>query len=126
MAQAIFTKLCKNDAFCADSAGINASGHSPLSKNAFLALKKCGIDFSHTSQKVTEQLIADSFAVICMTKAHAAALFSKFPEYSDKIFTFGKDIADPFGGESEVYEACCQELYEKVDCLLKELCAEND
>ena len=74
MAQAIFTELCQNKEFFADSAGISASGHSPLSKNAYLALKKRGIEFSHTSQKVDEQSVAQSFAVICMTRAHAAAL----------------------------------------------------
>lgn len=126
MAQAIFTELCQNKEFFADSAGISASGHSPLSKNAYLALKKRGIEFSHTSQKVDEQSVAQSFAVICMTRAHAAALCSQFPKYADKIFTFGHDIADPYGGDCEVYEACCDELYENVCGLLKELCAEND
>ena len=63
--------------------------------------------------------------ILTMTSGHKMTLKSVFPGYKDKIYTLNEkayskdsDIADPFGGEQEVYNECCEEITGAVEKLL--------
>lgn len=126
MAQALFNSIAKNSDFVADSCGIYGDGVSKITKNAKIVLAEKGIDFEHTSKKVTLELLQENDYVICMTQNHYYLLISIFPEYSDKIFIMPKDISDPYGGSLEVYRTCCNEIYNALLSILNELKEQND
>lgn len=123
MAQAIFNKKSAEKGLDleASSAGLSAFGEN-VSENAVKALEKYGIKgFSHISQNVSEELIAESDYIVGISSRHAQALSSLFPKYSDKIYSFPTDISDPYGGSLEIYLKTFSEICDGIDVILKEI-----
>src|SRR5689334_20457997 len=55
------------------SAGVAARKGERVSENSIIALRKTGIDITrHVSQPLTDDLIRDALAVLCMTESHRA------------------------------------------------------
>ena len=113
MAEAILkSKNLKN--VNVQSAGLFATGE-PISENSLEALKRIGIDFSgFVSRPLTKELILWADAVFCMSQSHADAL-----KDFNNIFVLGSGIADPFGGDISVYEACRDQIKSEIERLIK-------
>ena len=110
MAAALFNHYYGTDTRIAESAGLFADG-SPMSENAFLALKQAGITPpEHISRPVNETLIRQATQVIGITAAHADSLIWSCPHFASKITKLPIDIPDPFGGDLAVYQKCLETI----------------
>lgn len=121
MAAALFNYISKGKNMRAVSAGISAVPGAAISQNSVLALKAAGIPetpdnkySAHTARRITEDIIASSDRVICMTANHAFNLICCFPQHTGKITTFKSDIADPFGGSPEDYQKCLKQITDEI------------
>lgn len=82
---------------------------------------------AHRAKPVKEEEIKEAVAVLCMTAAHAAVLRNRYPAYKTKIQSLasyigtGKDIADPFGGNAEMYEKTAQQIETYIEKLIEKL-----
>lgn len=101
------------------SAGLRVDGEN-MSANAREALKKLGVTVRRFKPKqATSELCRKQNAIVCMTCAHKNA-FSGF----DNVYTIGEltgcgDVADPYGGSQEDYDACATDLLAACESLLK-------
>ena len=65
--------------------------------------------------------------VVGLAADHKKVLLRQFPEMSDKIVTLGEwagtneDVADPFGGTQEEYDACAAQIKELLTKALAKL-----
>ena len=116
MAEGICNKFYSDKAR-ALSAGISVCCPMPASENAYLAAKELyDIDLSeHLSQGITRELLEDADRVYCVSKRHSDILKAALPEFSDKIFHFECEIADPYMQELEVYKAACKQIKAEID-----------
>ena len=95
----------------AASAGM-ASGGGGASRNSAAVAKELGLDLSnHKSMQIDRYMFEASDLILTMTEAHKMSL----PQ-SAKVFTLGEfagtgcDVADPYGGDLDVYRACATEI----------------
>lgn len=112
------------------SAGVAARGGEPVSENSVVALKKVGIDISaHRAQPITQRMLDEALAVLCMTESHRAMIEVQAEPVPKNIFLFrefvpgvgDREIADPYGGPLHVYEAARDEMVEAVPALTEQL-----
>lgn len=124
MAEAAARYFIKEHSF--SSAGLTAYENMPMSRNAELALEAKNIPYeNHFSRNLTENDIDRADLILTMSSRHKAVLM---PSAGDKVFTLKEyttgsygDIADPFGGDSEEYERCLDEIIECVYALKERL-----
>ena len=114
MAAAILAHLAKREAplrYEAESAGLFAACGAPMTAHAQDALRALGIEpHAHVSKNVDESLMSAADLVVGLTASHAMQLAMRYPQYATKITTLPFDIADPFGGDAEVYARCAEQL----------------
>ena len=110
------------------SAGVAARNGERVSENSVIALKKAGIDISrHVSRPLTDELLAQADAVLCMTESHRAMIQLNSEKPLRNLFLFrefmpqrgDKEIADPFGGPLKAYESARDEMVEAIPSLLE-------
>ena len=123
MAEALFNAKAKEHGLSAraSSCGIFAHGEGMHSgaKNALCTLGIC--DFSHTSQNICNSLVENADRIYTMTSNHAISVLAQFPNSKDKLYTFPKDIFDPFGMDDETYLECAYKIEEGIDKIISEL-----
>ncbi len=111
------------------SAGVGAAPGLPASIGAQEAMERRGLHLEHhRSRALSAYLLADADLVLCMNQSHKQVILQALPEMTDKVFTLAEyvdepnqDIADPFGGDSEAYEACAQQIEALVQKLAAKL-----
>ncbi|MEO6875936.1 MAG: low molecular weight protein arginine phosphatase [Opitutaceae bacterium] len=112
------------------SAGVSARKGERVSENSVLALRKTGIDVSrHVSQPVTQEMLDEAFAVLCMTESHRAMIQLQADPAPKNLFLFrefmpqpgDKEISDPYGGPLRLYETARDEMVEALPSLLAAL-----
>jgi len=112
------------------SAGTSAFPGMPASHNAVEALKVVGIDLSsHSSSIIDDDLIDGSDLILTMTASHKKCLLKLRPDAAFKTYTLSeycedagkKDIADPFGGDLDIYMNCRDEISKHIEVLVKKL-----
>jgi protein-tyrosine-phosphatase len=112
------------------SAGVAARTGEAVSENSVLALKKVGIDVSqHRSQPLTQKLLDEALAVLCMTESHRAMIQVQADPTPKHLYLFrqflpgdgDKEIGDPYGGPLRVYEAARDEMVESIPGLVEHL-----
>ena len=112
------------------SAGVAARPGEPVSENSVLALKKVGIDISqHRAQPLTQQLLDEALAVICMTESHRTMIQVQAEPVPKHVYLFRqflpgegeKEIGDPYGGPLRIYEAVRDEMVESIPALVAHL-----
>ena len=110
------------------SAGVAARHGERVSENSVIALRKVGIDVSqHTSQPLTQDMLNEAAAVICMTESHRAMIQLQAEPPPKHIYLFrefmpqkgDKEIPDPFGGPLKLYELARDEMVEAIPSLLE-------
>ena len=118
-----------NDRFAttltATSCGINAYSKL-ISYEAVDALIGFGVkpkasnDFtSHISQNINMDIVKNAEIIIGVTSAHSEYVKNLFPEYSDKVKSFSRDIFDPYGGDIVIYNRCLEMINEEMTKLFK-------
>ncbi len=119
MAEALLkSQILPQDDIEVISGGIFAYEGESASKNAVLALKEKGIDISaHTAKNINESVVRDADLILTMTKAHKQTLIDIYADVAEKkTYTLCEyaqengDIADPYGGDVDVYRACASRL----------------
>jgi protein-tyrosine phosphatase len=109
------------------SAGVAARLGEPVSENSVIALKKVGLDLvNHTSQPLTRELLDGAEAVFCMTESHRAMIQYLFEPTRRNIYLMReflprseeREIADPYGGPLQLYEAARDEMVEAIPSLI--------
>ncbi len=117
MAAALFNKIAveKNLDVRIESAGLFAEEGAPASAEAIVVMKGYDIDLlGHHAQPINSELIEKSDLILTMTAAHKM-LLAQYAE--DKVFTLCEyagidgDITDPYGGDTDEYKECADELY---------------
>lgn len=124
MAEGIAKKILADKNIEIVSRGMSVFASSEASHNACEAVKKYGVDISeHMSFQITPEDMEKADLVITMTHSHKMMLLIAFPQFKEKVFTIYeycekddiKDVSDPYGGDLEVYEKCCDEIYHLVE-----------
>ncbi len=107
----------------AESAGLFTTDGLPASENAVLAAGELGADIrAHKSHVLTAQVVADAKYLVCMTGAHYDRVLEKYPQAEGKLFTFtDTDIADPFGGNLQVYRECAAQIKQAAQQVIERL-----
>jgi len=113
------------------SSGVSAMPGDHVSLNSVDALKKVGIDISgHQSQRLSESMVRDALAIICMTESHRALIEMQFNQPLDHVFLMREfmgvgevEIPDPFGMNFQAYELTRDSIPSLV-AKLRELTAE--
>jgi protein-tyrosine-phosphatase len=118
-----------------DSAGLYALPGSPMTPDALDALiRRHVIAHKHESKPLTEEMVNHADFIFTMTASHKTDLLGQYPRAKGKTYTLGEyvsggqwhsDVADPFGGSTEIYEACARELEETVARLIEKLKEQN-
>jgi protein-tyrosine-phosphatase len=112
------------------SAGVAARTGELASENSVLALKKVGIDISHhRSQPLTQRMLDEALAVLCMTESHRAMIQVQADPVPKNVFLFreflpsqnDREIGDPYGGPYTVYEAVRDEMVESIPSLVERI-----
>ena len=116
MAMAILNSLVKQGKVqnvTAQSAGLYAAGE-PASENTVTVLKNHGIVLqNYRSKPLTNELILQSSKIYAMTPQHRQMLL-QYGALPEKVLVLGGGIADPYGGDLAVYEACFNQIYQSV------------
>jgi len=104
------------------SAGLHAAGGLSASIGAVTAMRRRGLDLAfHHSRQLVPDIVQAADLVLTMTVSHKCMLQAAMPELATKVYTLAEyadaenDIADPFGGNDEVYEYCASELDHLLD-----------
>jgi protein-tyrosine-phosphatase len=104
------------------SAGVWAETGNRASSNATAVLRLRGIDLApHRSQTLTHALIKEANIILVMEEAHRRSIFYMAPEVLGKVYLLTEmagrhdDVADPFGGRIEEYEAAVDDLTKLID-----------
>jgi protein-tyrosine phosphatase len=136
MAEALCVKLLAEQLGCAPeelpkhgylvmSAGLAAGPGDRAAPEAEEIVKELGGDLSqHESRSLTADLVAQADHLITMTHGHAAALASRFARHQPRsrmLRADGNDVADPIGGNAEVYRECALQILENLERLVPEL-----
>ncbi len=112
------------------SAGIAARPGEPVSANSVAAMKKVGLDISgHRARTLTQKLLDDSLAVLCMTRSHINLIEFQAQPVPARLHLFRdfltgdntREIADPFGGSLKHYELSRDEMVEAIPSLIAHL-----
>jgi protein-tyrosine-phosphatase len=101
------------------SAGTSAWEDQPAAEKAVAALKEKEIELEdHHSVLLSREQIIEADLIVAMAVEHAQIIRSIVPETEDRILLLGEldygrespDIADPIGGNREIYTASRDEL----------------
>lgn len=104
------------------SAGVAVWNEGSASIGAQAVMGRRGINMtSHNSRRLLIEDIVAADLLLTMTIGHQAAVLSLMPQAIDKVFTLAefageyKDISDPYGGNTDVYEACAAEIEKMLE-----------
>ncbi len=109
MAEGIFNISGKNAVSA--SAGLFASG-GVASLNAIHAVAELGVDIkNHSSRQLTHEMLENSDIILTMTGSHKLSIPDKYDVKTITEFVGDMgEIADPYGGDIEVYRKCALQL----------------
>jgi len=104
------------------SAGIQARENSVVSAESVQALREAGIPFAESfrPRRLTEKMIEEAYAVVCMTEDQRLP-FSEFTNVTSMYELSGKEIPDPYGRGIDVYRATLQVIRDCMPRVIKRL-----
>ena len=124
MAEAAFRKELKRRKiswYTVQSAGVNAHEGTPMNAEAQKALTEAKIPFSSTFQSrlLTEKIVEEALAVICMTRDLCDVIPGK------NVMSFyelaGREIPDPYGQGIDAYRATLRYIRECIPTIISRL-----
>jgi protein-tyrosine-phosphatase/tRNA A37 threonylcarbamoyladenosine synthetase subunit TsaC/SUA5/YrdC len=112
--------------FVVQSAGLVAIAGGRAAAEAEAIAQEVGADLTqHQSQPLTMELLAQADFLFAMTRAHLLSLLSLDPQGVGPVPRLlspqGEDIADPIGGDMEIYRKCASQIRRHLEELLPEL-----
>ncbi|WP_206830669.1 low molecular weight protein arginine phosphatase [Alicyclobacillus fructus] len=139
MAAAFLRRLVEDRAlgWKVDSAGLMAMEGVPMTEHAAQALARRQVPAEgHAAKRLTREMLREADLVLTMSRSHRQALVDVFPELAEKVHTIyafahevpeeeAQDVADPFGGGEQEYEACAEQLAALVDRAFARLLRES-
>lgn len=113
MAEYLFKKMLKKDEVTVVSAGTSVISPIPIPSVMLEILAKEGIDISsHRAKQLTQEMVDEASLILSMESHHKKELLGRYLRLNDKVFLLKEfigegeiGIADPFGGDKEVYES---------------------
>jgi len=119
------------------SAGVGAINGQAPSTHAVTALKQLGIDITgQRSRMLTSAMVQVADYIFGMTRGHVEAVTLLYPQAEEKAFVlrefddtldfWEKDIADPIGGNLEVYLNCRDQIEQGIQSMLRFVEQEGD
>lgn len=129
MAEAIFNKLNTTEKHKAFSAGLRVIEGSITSKNsASVAMEFLNVNIGERKAvQLSEDMIKGADIVLTMTAYMAMIIKSEFKQSAIKVFPIKEyvslqgDVADPYGGDLQLYKATYKELRESIELLVKRI-----
>jgi protein-tyrosine phosphatase len=107
------------------SAGLAAIMGGPAAPEAIQAASEFAVDLTaHTSRPLTAALVSQADLVVAMTQSHLQALALHFPGLGSRFRLLSpdrEDLADPVGGNQEVYRECARQILHSLKSLIPEL-----
>lgn len=99
------------------SAGIYAMGEK-ISPQSVEVMSEIGISAcDHIPRPLTDELINGADLIYCMTASHKALLVSLGVNEGKILLLKDSGISDPFGGDTEIYRKCRNEITDSIDKL---------
>lgn len=111
------------------SAGVYAVNDAEASVNAKTVLDEHKINHDHRSSTLTRKLMDWASLVLTMTQGHKSIILSQYPYAAEKIFTLKEfaedgpnlDVADPYGGNEQIYREAFTEIKESIEKIVEKL-----
>ena len=111
------------DSWQVASAGTWAQNGQPASGYAIQVMAERGLDLRvHRSRPVDRPMMEEADLVLVMTRHHAEALRSEFPDLGNKVWLLSQmggnrlyDVNDPYGGSLMEYQYCAAELESLIE-----------
>ncbi len=101
------------------SAGLAVTAPSPASDIMRTVASDFGEDLSnHRSRRLTTEMLNCADLVLVMTAHQKSFLLQQRPDIAERVFTLAEfvghssDVADPFGGNLDIYHQTASELLE--------------
>jgi protein-tyrosine-phosphatase len=109
------------------SAGVSARAGERVTDHSVTTMKKVGIDISqHVSRPLTQRLLDEALAVLCMTDSHRALIEATAQPPPRHLYLFReflpsdeKEIPDPYGAPLPAYEVARDEMVEAVPSVVE-------
>jgi protein arginine phosphatase len=131
MAEALLKHAKNSDELDARSAGVFALDGNDASANAIEALSEKGIQCTHQSSSLSEELIEWATIILTMTNNHKQSVIDLYPHAGRKTYTLveyvaendveKRDITDPFGGPLHMYRQTLEDLEGLIKKLINKL-----
>ncbi len=103
------------------SRGFYAEVNGTISQGSAMALAEAGYSYDKFEPKqLTQALIANSYAVICMTEEQKQIIEGCGNVYSMKDLC-GFDIPDPYGCSADVYRQTCVKISHACDIIIEKI-----
>lgn len=111
------------------SAGVYAVNDAEASANAKTVLDEQGINHDHRSSTLTREMMDWATLVLTMTQGHKSVILSQYPQAAEKTFTLKEfaedgttlDVADPYGGNEQIYREAFSEIKESIEKIIDKL-----
>ena len=68
-------------------------------------------------------MLSENDLIITLSQSHKDYITRCYPQYENKIHTFGCDIFDPYGGDFDTYKECASQIYRAVTILIERICS---
>ncbi len=125
-----------DDMYEAASAGLCVIEESGANEKSIMVCSENGINITaHRSRQLTDKMLFDADLILTMTQAHKFDIIQRIPQIKDKVFTLKEyalkissdlsydtlDIADPFGGGSDIYQDTFKTIKNYIDIIIQKL-----
>ncbi|WP_159101429.1 arsenate reductase/protein-tyrosine-phosphatase family protein [Mesobacillus boroniphilus] len=92
-------------------------------------LEENNISHDHRSSTLTREDIDWATLVLTMTQSHKGLIINQYPFAADKTFTLKEfadvkenlDVADPFGGNEQIYRQAFKEIQKSIERILDKI-----
>ena len=107
------------------SAGTGALAGYPASLHAVETMAERGIDITeHRSRPITVDALLAADYIWIMARHHLDSVLRLTPEVASRVSLLdpgGADVADPVGGDENVYRACARQIESALAARLAEI-----
>ena len=129
MAEVIFNNFCDVEGIKAYSAGLSVVKNSITSKNsARIVMENLGIDITNRKAvELTELMLRDVDLILTMTDYLSCIIKTQFAAVKAKVYPLNEyvhkigDIADPYGGNLNIYKNTYRDIESSIKLLIKKL-----
>ena len=98
------------------SCGFSPAGY-PAAENAVKVMREIGVDISSHKSRLISKELTRADKIFCMGESHKSALISAGVG-DEKISVLGGGIADPYGGDENIYRLCRNQITGAIDAAL--------